>query len=231
MNTSTPLALLTALALTAALGCNESRLPETATTETSATDGSDSHVPADEALGTDADDSPGLGGDAATPTPAALDFELPSLAGQPTHLAQYHGQVVLIVNTASQCGLTPQYEQLQQLHETYADQGLAVLGFPANNFGAQEPGTDEEIATFCEENFGVGFDMFAKLSVKGDDQHPLYAYLTGEDTNPDFAGDIAWNFEKFLLNREGQVVARFDPRTRPDAPEVVSAIEAELARN
>lgn len=205
MSLRTPLTCLAALALTTALGCSCCDCCE--------------------------QDAESSGAEtAASPTPAALDFELPALDGTPTDLADYQGQVVLIVNTASQCGLTPQYEQLQSLHDAYADQGLAVLGFPANNFGSQEPGSDEEIAAFCEQNFGVGFDMFAKLSVKGDDQHPLYAYLTGEDTNPGFAGDITWNFEKFLINREGRVVARFAPRTRPDAPEVVAAIEAELAR-
>lgn len=168
--------------------------------------------------------------DAGLSTPAALQFEIPTLAGEQVDLSQYQGQVVLIVNTASECGLTPQYEQLQQLHEQYGDQGLAILGFPANNFGAQEPGSDEAIAEFCEQNFGVGFDMFAKISVKGDDQHPLYAYLTSEDTNPGFAGEISWNFEKFLLGRDGQVVARFEPRTRPDAPEVLAAIQAELTK-
>lgn len=163
--------------------------------------------------------------------PAVLDFEMPTLVGgEPVDLAQYHGRVVLIVNTASQCGLTPQYEQLQALHEQYAGDGLAILGFPANNFGSQEPGSDEEIAAFCEQNFGVGFPMFAKLSVKGDDQAPLYTFLTSEETNPGFAGEITWNFEKFLVGRDGRVVARFAPRTRPDAEEVVAAIQAELAK-
>lgn len=163
--------------------------------------------------------------------PAVLDFEMPTLVGgEPVELSQYYGQVVLIVNTASQCGLTPQYEQLQALHEQYADDGLAILGFPANNFGSQEPGSDEEIAAFCEQNFGVGFPMFAKLSVKGDDQAPLYTFLTSEETNPGFAGEITWNFEKFLVGRDGQVVARFAPRTRPDAEVVVAAIQTELAK-
>jgi glutathione peroxidase len=165
-----------------------------------------------------------------TATPAVLDFEMPALTGEPVELSRYHGRVVLIVNTASQCGLTPQYEPLQQLHEQYADDGLAILGFPANNFGNQEPGTDADIAAFCEQNYGVGFPMFAKLSVKGDDQSPLYAFLTSEETNPRFAGEITWNFEKFLVGRDGRVVARFAPRTRPDAEEVVAAIRAELAK-
>lgn len=163
-------------------------------------------------------------------TPAVLDFTMQSLGGEDLDLAQYHGQVVLMVNTASKCGLTPQYEPLQGLHETYAGQGLAVLGFPANNFGKQEPGTDPEIEEFCEQNFGVEFTMFSKVSVKGDDICPLYDFLTSEETNPGMSGPINWNFEKFLISREGKVVARFAPRTRPDADEVVAAIEAELAK-
>lgn len=206
-------AILTALTLLAALGCAESNT----STQTD--------NPADPPTDARAAEAP-----TSTPPPPALAFEMPALDGTPVNLADYRGRVVLIVNTASQCGLTPQYEQLQALHEQYADAGLAILGFPANNFGGQEPGSDKEIAAFCEENYGVGFDMFAKISVKGDDQHPLYAYLTGEETNPDFAGDITWNFEKFLLDREGNIVARFDPRTTPDAPQVIAAIEAELQR-
>lgn len=195
-----PLAL-SALALVLAMGCHESPV------QTSTPDPTPMEVP------------------------AVLDFEVPALVGgEPVELSQYYGQVVLIVNTASQCGLTPQYEQLQALHEQYADDGLAILGFPANNFGSQEPGSDEEIAAFCEQNFGVGFPMFAKLSVKGDDQAPLYTFLTSEETNPGFAGEITWNFEKFLVGRDGRVVARFAPRTRPDAEEVVAAIQAELAK-
>ncbi|MFI4862038.1 MAG: glutathione peroxidase [Phycisphaerales bacterium JB063] len=222
MKPTHPLAILTTLVLTTLAGCNESVVSEAEedTAIASEHDGSATNETADAQDTQDTDDMP---------TPAVLDFELTSLTGQPVDLAKYQGQVVLIVNTASECGLTPQYEQLQQLHETYADQGLAILGFPANNFNGQEPGSDEEIAAFCEENFGVGFDMFAKLSVKGDDQHPLYHYLTSAETNPDYAGDITWNFEKFLISREGEVVARFAPRTRPDDPEVVAAIEAELA--
>ena len=164
------------------------------------------------------------------PTPAALDFEVTSLEGEEVHLGRYHGKVVLVVNTASKCGLTPQYAPLQGLHEKYAEQGLAVLGFPANNFGQQEPGTDEQIEEFCEKNFGVEFDMFSKVSVKGEDICPLYAYLTGEETNPGFDGPVRWNFEKFLISREGKVVARFAPRTQPNADEVIAAIEAELAK-
>jgi len=162
--------------------------------------------------------------------PAVLNFEMDSLQGQPVKLDRYHGDVVLMVNVASKCGLTPQYKQLQKLHEDYADKGLSILGFPANNFGKQEPGSDDEIATFCEQNYGVEFDMFSKISVAGDDQAPLYAFLTSEETNPQFAGKIGWNFEKFLVSREGKVIARFAPRTRPDSEEVIKTIEDALAQ-
>ncbi|MEM9347964.1 MAG: glutathione peroxidase [Planctomycetota bacterium] len=162
--------------------------------------------------------------------PAVLDFKMPSIGGDEVELAQYHGDVVMIVNVASKCGLTPQYKQLQQLHEDYAEQGLSILGFPANNFGRQEPGSNDEIATFCEKNYGVEFDMFAKISVAGDDQAPLYTFLTGEETNPKFSGKIGWNFEKFLVGRDGQVIARFSPRTRPNAKEVLEAIKDALAQ-
>lgn len=162
--------------------------------------------------------------------PAALDFEMQALEGDDVKLDQYHGDVVLMVNVASKCGLTKQYKQLQKLHDEYAEKGLSILGFPANNFGKQEPGSSEEIAEFCEHNYGVEFDMFAKISVKGDDQAPLYNFLTSEKTNPKFAGKISWNFEKFLVNRDGQVIARFSPRTKPNAEEVIKAIEAALAQ-
>ena len=135
-----------------------------------------------------------------------------------------------MVNVASKCGLTPQYKALQKLHEEYAEQGLSILGFPANNFGKQEPGSDEDIATFCQKNYGVEFDMFSKISVAGEDQAPLYAFLTSEKTNPKFAGKIKWNFEKFLVNRDGEIIARFSPRTKPNAEEVIKAIEAALAQ-
>jgi glutathione peroxidase len=162
--------------------------------------------------------------------PAALNFKMKGLDGKEVDLSKYKGKVVLIVNVASYCGNTPQYEGLEDLHEKYADEGLAVLGFPANEFGKQEPGTDAEIADFCDKNFGVKFDMFSKVVVKGDGQCPLYKYLTSKDTDPKFAGDIKWNFEKFLLDREGNVVARFDPKVKPESKEVVSAIETQLAK-
>jgi glutathione peroxidase len=136
----------------------------------------------------------------------------------------------LMVNVASKCGLTPQYEELEALHEKYHDKGLAVLGFPANEFGKQEPGSNEEIGEFCKKNYGVEFDMFSKVVVKGDDKCDLYKFLTSKETNGKFAGDISWNFEKFLVNKKGEVVARFKPQTKPDAPEVIKAIEAELAK-
>jgi glutathione peroxidase len=165
-----------------------------------------------------------------TDTPAALNFEMQSIDGKDVKLDQYHGDVVLMVNVASKCGLTKQYKELQQLHEEYADKGLSILGFPANNFRKQEPGSDDEIATFCKKNYGVEFDLFSKISVAGDDQAPLYAFLTSEETNPKHAGEITWNFEKFLVNRDGEVIARFAPRTKPSAEEVIKAIEAALAQ-
>ena len=159
-----------------------------------------------------------------------LDFTVESIKGDEVKLQEYYGDVILIVNVASKCGLTKQYKELQQLHEDYADKGLSILGFPANNFGKQEPGSNDEIAVFCEENYGVEFDMFAKVSVAGDDQAPLYGYLTSEETNPKFAGKIRWNFDKFLVSRDGEVIARFAPRAKPSAKEVVQAIEAALEK-
>jgi glutathione peroxidase len=164
------------------------------------------------------------------PTPTALNFTMKSLDGKDVKLSKYEGKVVLMVNTASKCGLTPQYKGLQELHKTYAGKGLAVLGFPANNFGQQEPGSDLEIGSFCQKNYGVDFDMFSKISVKGDDIAPLYKHLTAKETNPKFSGEISWNFEKFLIGRNGEIVARFAPKVAPDSAEVTKAIEAELAK-
>ncbi|MCE9589652.1 MAG: glutathione peroxidase [Planctomycetes bacterium] len=163
--------------------------------------------------------------------PPALNFTVKNIEGKPVNLADYQGKVVLMVNVASKCGLTPQYKGLEGLNEKFGAKGLKVLGFPANNFGAQEPGSEAEIKTFCTTNYGVKFDMFSKISVKGEDKHPLYKYLTEQDAIGKKGGDITWNFEKFLLNRKGEVVARFSPKTAPDAPEVVKAIETELAKN
>jgi glutathione peroxidase len=162
--------------------------------------------------------------------PATLNFKMRSLEGQDVDLAKYKGKVVMMVNVASKCGLTPQYKALEDLHEKYKDRGLAILGFPANNFGKQEPGNDPEIKTFCEKNYGVKFDMFSKISVKGDDQAPLYKYLTEKGPAGSKGKDISWNFEKFLIGRNGEIAARFDPPVKPDSPEVVKAIEAELAK-
>ena len=160
-----------------------------------------------------------------------LSFTMKSLDGEDVELSKYEGKVVLIVNVASKCGLTRQYDQLQALHEEYAEDGLAVLGFPCNQFLGQEPGTAAEIKEFCRVNYGVTFDMFAKVEVKGDGACDLYKTLTAIDTEPVGAGKISWNFEKFVIGRSGEVVARFSPRTSPDDPELVKLIEAELAKN
>ncbi len=154
-------------------------------------------------------------------------FTLNSIDGKPAPLAGYKGKVVLVVNVASQCGYTPQYSALESIYEKYKDQGFVILGFPANNFGAQEPGTNEEIKTFCTRKYSVTFPIYAKISVKGSDQAPLYAYLT-KDTEPGIRGDIKWNFTKFLIERNGNVIQRFEPAVTPDSNEVVSAIEKQL---
>ena len=157
-----------------------------------------------------------------------LDFTLNSIDGKPAPLSQYQGKVVLIVNVASRCGFTPQYTGLEKIYEKYKDQGFVILGFPANNFGSQEPGTNEEIKTFCSSKYSVTFPMYAKISVKGDDIHPLYSYLTGKQTNPATAGDIKWNFTKFLVGKDGKVIARFESAVTPESPEVTGAIEKAL---
>jgi glutathione peroxidase len=154
-------------------------------------------------------------------------FTLNSIDGKPAPLADYKGKVVLVVNVASQCGYTPQYSALESIYEKYKDQGFIILGFPANNFGAQEPGTNEEIKTFCTRKYSVTFPIYAKISVKGSDQAPLYAYLT-KDTDPALRGDIKWNFTKFLIDRNGKVIQRFEPAVTPDSKEVVAAIEKQL---
>lgn len=159
-----------------------------------------------------------------------LDFKVKSIDQKPVDLSKYKGEVVLIVNVASQCGLTPQYEQLEAIYTKYKGQGFEILGFPANEFGKQEPGTDAEIAEFCTSNFKVDFPMFSKIVVKGEGIAPLYQFLTSKETNPGFEGPISWNFEKFLVGRDGKVIKRFSPRVKPDAPEVVEAIEAELKK-
>jgi len=160
---------------------------------------------------------------------SALRFTMRSLAGEETDLAKYTGKVVMIVNVASKCGYTPQYKQLQQLHEKYGERGLAILGFPCNKFLWLEPGSDKEIQEFCRVNYGVTFDLFAKVDVKGKKACDLYKFLTSLDTKPKGAGKIGWNFEKFIVDRKGTVVARFGSGTKPDAPEVVEILERELA--
>ncbi len=157
-----------------------------------------------------------------------LDHKVKDIDGQEVDLGRYKGKVVLIVNVASKCGLTPQYAQLVELHAKYHDQGLEILGFPANNFMQQEPGTNEEIKRFCSTKFGVDFDMFAKISVKGEDMAPLYEELTSKNGSGGFGGAIKWNFTKFLVSREGVVVGRFEPKVAPDDAAVVGAIEAAL---
>jgi glutathione peroxidase len=152
------------------------------------------------------------------------NFTLPSIDGKPMSLADFKGKVILMVNVASQCGYTPQYTALEAIYKKYKDQGFVILGFPANNFGEQEPGTNEEIKTFCSRKYSVSFPLYSKISVKGADQAPLYQYLTKE-ADPSHTGDIKWNFTKFLVDRNGNVVQRFEPAVTPDSAEVVSAIE------
>jgi glutathione peroxidase len=156
------------------------------------------------------------------------DFAAKTIEGEERSLRDYAGQVLLVVNVASQCGLTPHYKGLQELYQSFGDRGLVVLGFPCNQFGAQEPGSEAQIKTFCETRYGVTFPMFAKLDVNGATRHPLYAFLTAQPTQPDGAGDIQWNFAKFLIDRSGNVVARFASATAPVSDEIVSAIEKAL---
>lgn len=159
---------------------------------------------------------------------SVLDHTVKDIKGQDVDLADYKGKVLLIVNTASKCGYTPQYKGLAALHEKYADRGLVVLGFPSNDFGKQEPGTEEEIAEFCSTNYNVQFPMFSKVVVKGPEQCELYEELTS--ANPEFAGPVKWNFEKFLISRDGKVVGRFASAIGPDAPKLTEQLEAELAK-
>jgi glutathione peroxidase len=159
-----------------------------------------------------------------------LDFKVRDIDGKDVKLKKYKGNVLLVVNTASQCGYTPQYEGLQATYVKYEAKGFRVLGFPANNFGSQEPGTETEIKEFCTSKYKVTFPMFAKISVKGEDQDPLYKFLTSKETNPEFSGDIKWNFSKFLVDRYGKVVARFEPKVKPDGPEITEAVEKYLAQ-
>lgn len=169
------------------------------------------------------------------PTPTAApaersvyDFSMKNIDGQDIKLDAYKGKVVMIVNVASKCGYTPQYEGLETIYKKYKDQGFEVLGFPANNFMGQEPGTEKEIKEFCSTKYGVTFPMFAKISVTGADQHPLYTFLTSKQSNPEFGGDISWNFNKFLLDRNGKVVARFGSKDKPEDAAVIGAVEKYL---
>jgi len=154
------------------------------------------------------------------------DFTLPSIEGQPMPLSKFEGKVMLIVNVASKCGYTPQYTALEAVYEKYKDQGFVIAGFPANNFMGQEPGTNEEIKTFCSTKYNVKFPLYSKISVKGDDKAPLYQFLT--DPASKTGGEIKWNFTKFLVDRNGKVIARFEPAVKPDSPEVTAAIEKAL---
>ena len=156
------------------------------------------------------------------------DIPLKTLSGEDASLADHKGKALLVVNVASKCGLTPQYAGLEELHERYAERGFSVVGFPCNQFFEQEPGTNEEIATFCSSTYGVTFPLFDKIEVNGPDRHPLYAELTEKADAEGKAGDIAWNFEKFLLSPDGQIVARFRPLVEPEDPELVQAVEAQL---
>ena len=162
------------------------------------------------------------------PVSGPLSFTLKDIKGNPVELSKYKGKVVLLVNVASQCGLTPQYEGLQALYKKYEKDGLVVIGIPANEFGSQEPGTNEEIEKFCTSKYSVTFPMMAKVVVKGDGIDPLYKYLTSVDTKPQPKGDITWNFEKFLIDRSGRAIARFAPNVPPDDALVTGAIEAQL---
>jgi glutathione peroxidase len=158
---------------------------------------------------------------------SVYDFTMNSIDGQPVALSSYKGKVLLLVNVASKCGYTPQYTALESVYEKYKDRGLVIVGFPANNFGAQEPGTNQEIKTFCTRKYNVSFPMMSKVSVKGDDKTPLYQYLTA---TPKTGGEIQWNFTKFLVDRDGNVVARFEPAMIPDSAEVTAAIEKALGK-
>lgn len=166
------------------------------------------------------------------PMPASqsplLSFTLNDIDGRPVNLADYRGKVLMLVNVASKCGHTPQYQGLQVLHETYAKRGLVIIGIPCNDFGNQEPGTDDEIQQFCSANYGVTFPLMSKVTIKGENQHPLYAALTSREHNAADPGPVKWNFEKFLIGRDGRLAARFRSAVKPLATDLVSAVEAEL---
>ena len=159
---------------------------------------------------------------------SVLDFTMKNIDGKEIPLSTYKGKVILIVNVASRCGFTPQYDGLELLYQKYKDKGLMILGFPANNFLSQEPGTDQEIKSFCSTKYGVTFDMFSKISVRGKDKDPLYRFLTEKESDPKFSGEIEWNFQKFLVGRNGELVARFAPNVEPLSADVVHAVEQAL---
>jgi glutathione peroxidase len=161
----------------------------------------------------------------------ALNFKAKTIDGETVDLEDYEGNVVLVVNTASQCGLTPQYAGLQELYEKYKDKGFVVLGFPCNQFGSQEPGSEAEIKQFCSTKYNVTFPMFSKIDVNGEEAAPIYKYLTSQDAKPAGKGQISWNFEKFLIDREGNLVNRFAPPTKPSDAELIQAIDSELAKS
>jgi len=171
---------------------------------------------------------PAAGAGGAVDPASPLDFKVTTIDGQEVNLADYKGKVVLIVNVASRCGFTSQYEGLQKVYTKYREKGFAVLAFPANNFRHQEPDNNEKIKAFVTGKYHVTFPMMAKISVKGDDQHPLYHFLTAKETGGEFAGDIEWNFTKLLVGRSGKVVARFPAKVKPEDPKVIAAIEAAL---
>lgn len=159
------------------------------------------------------------------------EFTVTDIDGESVNLEKYKGKVIMFVNTASECGYTPQYKGLQAIYDKYKDEGFVILGFPANNFGGQEPGTEKEIKEFCTLKYKVTFPMFAKISVKGDDQHPLYSFLTNEKTNPKYSGDVTWNFNKFLADKNGEIIARFSSKEVPESKEITNTIEKAIAEN
>lgn len=170
----------------------------------------------------------GAGARGEEPVKSIYDFTMKDIDGKELSLSAFRGKVLLVVNVASKCGFTRQYSGLEKLYQAHADKGFVVLGFPANNFMGQEPGTEAEIKSFCTLNYGVTFPMFSKISVKGKDIHPLYAFLTSKETNPDSAGAISWNFNKFLVGRDGRILAHYGSRTEPDDPELAAAINNAL---
>jgi len=168
---------------------------------------------------------------AAVDTPETIyAFTMKAIDGKAIPLSKYKGKVLLVVNVASKCGNTPQYEGLEALYRRYKEKGFVILGFPANNFGQQEPGSNEEIQTFCRTTYDVTFDMFSKISVKGSDQDPLYRFITSSETNPDFSGDVKWNFQKYLVDRNGVIIGKFLPKVDPLSEELTSAVEKALGQ-